>query len=77
MVGNNYVQAMTLASKDSASLSGTYILLGTLPKAASQIVLINLSNISVFISYDGTNPSDIIPAGQRVPLSFQTNAVPT
>lgn len=54
----------TIRSLDTASLSGSYLLIGSALSFQGRIIkIVNASNVSVTISTDGVNDMDIIPAG--------------
>jgi|WetSurMetagenome_2_1015567.scaffolds.fasta_scaffold1182158_2 hypothetical protein len=85
-MNKNSVKAITMATLDAALLDGINyfpinVVVGvnrvTLPFACFLIRIINISNTSVFISFDGVNTHDYVVAGTSLTLSFQNNASPS
>jgi len=70
----NRVNAIEMYSKNSATLTGGYDLVVTaLDESCFLLRVINASNRSVVVSYDGVNDNDYIAASGVLQLSFQTN----
>lgn len=63
-----------LKSLDTATLSGSYVPIGTpLQNAASILKIVNNSNVDLLISTDGTNDKDIVPSGTFTLYDAGTN----
>lgn len=71
------IKAIPAGSFDSASLSGTFALVGNIPERLVILRIINLSNVGVGVSYDGTNLNDVVPAGAARELNFITSSLPS
>lgn len=64
----------TLKSLDTATLSGSYLPIGTKLGNESRILkIINDSTVAVLISTDGTNDKDYVPSGSFVLYDLGTN----
>lgn len=74
----NTVQAITLASFDTASLSTSFQVVNSagLTKPCFLLRIVNNSDKDVTISYDGTNAHDFVPDGGTLELPVQTNSQP-
>lgn len=73
----NKVQAITMTSKNSATLTGGYDLVVTsLAEACFMIRIVNASNRIVNISYNGTNLHDVLPANTSTTINFQASSLP-
>ena len=76
-MAKNRVGAIAKSTKDSSTLTGNYdVLCSSLPEACFLIRIINASNVSVAVSYDGSTDHDFVPSGETLQLSFQTNSQP-
>lgn len=74
MYVSTILQYETLRSLDSATLAGSYLPIGTpLADAARILKIVNVSNVTVTISTDGTNDMDILPGGSFVLYDAGTN----
>src|SRR6267142_6096371 len=79
MAYQNKVLPIPLTSIDSSTFTGAYQLLsgaGGITHACIMLHIANNSNVSVTISYDGTNDHDFLLANSQRELDFQTNANP-
>ncbi len=79
MAFKNKVLPLPLTSLDSAAFTGAYILLsgiGGITQAAIMLHIANNSNVSITISYDGTNDHDFLLPNTDRELNFQTNNQP-
>jgi len=78
MAVKNIVQAVTLTSLASASVTAAFQAVNTsgLPNACFMIKIINNSSEDVTVSYDGTNAHDYGPTLSTALLSVQNNAQP-
>lgn len=75
----NKATPIALSSIDSATFTGAYQLLSAtagLPQACTQLHIVNNSNVSVTISYDGVNDHDFLLAASDRQLYFEANALP-
>lgn len=85
-MSKNFVRAMTAAGFNANALNPAAFLpinidfggnpRATLTEACFLIRVINASNVEVFISYDGVNYHDHVPAGLAIQLPFQNNSSP-
>jgi hypothetical protein len=69
------MKAIPAGSFNSASLSGTFALVGALPERLVILRIINLSNVGVGVSYDGTTLNDVVVAGGERELNFITSSL--
>lgn len=70
----NRVNAIEMYSKDSATLTGGYdLLIESLDESCFLIRIVNASNRSVIVSYDGATDNDYIAASGTLQIPFQTN----
>lgn len=79
MAYKNYLLPIALSSINSATFSGAYQLLSAtagLPKACVMLHIVNNSDVSITISYDGTVDHDFLLAASDRVLNFQENASP-
>lgn len=73
------VLPIPLTSIDSATFTGAYQLLSGaagLTQSCIMLHIVNNSNVSITISYDGTNDHDFLLAATDRELNFQTNNSP-
>lgn len=77
MAVSRVIKAITAGSFDSASLSGTFALVGQIPERLVILRIINLSNVGVGVSYDGVNLNDVVVAGGERELNFITSSLPS
>lgn len=78
-MATNRVKADELCTFDSATLTGggAYdVICDGLYRASFLIRIINMSNTSVMVSYDGAHNHDYVVAGDILQLSFQNNNKP-
>ena len=77
-MAKNRVRALDIESINAAALLPAYQLIngGGFENGCFLIRIINASNVTVLISYDGILPNDVIPAGQVLQVSAQANALP-
>ena len=75
MAVRSYVKAVTAARFNTAAVTGGYDLInpGGLSHACFLIRLINNSNISVEVSYDGVHTQEFSHTEREIELNFQTN----
>jgi|SRR6185503_6785783 len=71
------MKAIAAGTFNSASLSGTFALVGKLPERLVILRIINLSNVGVGVSYDGTTLNDVVVAGGERELNFITSSLPS
>ncbi len=79
MAYKNYVLPIPLSSINSATFTGNYQLLSGaagITHATIMLHIANNSNVSITISYDGTNDHDFLLAATDRELNFQTNSAP-
>lgn len=77
-MSKSFVKAI-VATEANANLFGTGLVpinVNGLSHACFLIRIINNSNATVFISYDGINAADVIPPNNTLQLDFQTNSSP-
>lgn len=72
----NSVTAQVLTSRSSATMTGSFVLLGTLSEAAFLLRITNDSDKNVIVSFDGINDQDIVLDGQTIEIYSQANAQP-
>ena len=75
----DFVRAITALEIDSATLvDGVFMpfAAGGLPEACFLIRIINASDLSVQVSYDGENVHDYVEYNGTIQLQFQTNSSP-
>jgi hypothetical protein len=77
-MATNRVKALILKSFDSAGLSGTYQAISATGTEAPCFFLriVNNSNTSITISYDGTNDNEFLLATSSLEIASQTNSIP-
>jgi capsid protein len=77
-MSKNYIEAVPLASIDSATFTGNYLPINGagLTEACSLIRITNDSNVDITISYDGATPHDYLRAGDKLELNLQANSQP-
>lgn len=79
MAYKNTVLPIALSSINSATFTGSYQLLSAaagLPNACVMLHIVNNSDVSITISYNGTTDHDfLLPTSDRE-LAFQSNANP-
>ena len=64
----------TLRSIDSSTFTGSYQAVGTATTNQARLVrFLNASNVTVTISWDGTNDHEILPAGTFLLLDVSSN----
>lgn len=76
----NKVSPIPLSSIDSATFTGAYQLLSGaagITAGCTQLHIVNNANVSITVSYDGTNDHDFLLAATDRQLNFQNNALPT
>ena len=75
----NKVLPIPLTSIDSATFTGSYQLLSATDGIANPCIMLHIannSNVSITISYDGTNDHDFLLSDTDRELNFQSNANP-
>ena len=74
----NAIKAIETLAIDAATLTGGYDLFDVdgLPEACVIIRLVNESNVTVGVSFDGATTQDILSAGATIQHEFQTNSQP-
>ena len=77
MAIKNTVRAIPVTAFDSAALTTPFQVFETLPESVFLIRLINQSSVAIFISYDGTNINDVVPATSVAELNFITSSLPS
>jgi hypothetical protein len=72
------IDALTMSSKDSATVGAGYAALnaGGLAQSCSILRIVNDSNQAITVSYDGVTDQDYVAANTSLQLYFQTNAQP-
>ena len=71
----NYVRAITLTSKNTATLTGGYDVVNAgLSEACFLLRIINDSNRDLTISYDGVTAHDYVTAGSQMEINAQANS---
>jgi len=71
----NRVNAIEMYSKDSGTLTGGYdLLVESLDESCFLIRIVNASNRSVIVSYDGATDNDYIAASGTLQIPFQANS---
>ena len=75
----NYVSAVPLASKNTATLTGGYAVVSTgLTEACFLLRITNDSNRDLTISYDlGVTDHDYVVSGTSLEINAQTNSSPS
>jgi hypothetical protein len=73
-MAKNYLLPIPLSSIDSATFTGVYQLVTTLPNACLILRIINNSGIAVTISYDGVNAHDVVQTLSTLQINAQSNA---
>jgi hypothetical protein len=79
MAYKNKVLPIPLSSIDSATFTGAYQLLSPaagLARPAIMLHIVNNSNVSITISYDGVVDHDFLLATDDLDWNFQSNASP-
>jgi hypothetical protein len=78
MAVKNRVKAITLTSKASSTVTGSYAAINAsgLTQACFLIRINNASNQAITISYDGTNDHDYLAANTALTFDFQANSQP-
>jgi len=65
----------TLRSIDSATFTGSYQACGVVTSHQVRLTrFLNASNVTVTISWDGTNDHEVLPAGTFLLLDLSTNS---
>jgi len=74
----DFVKAIAAAEFDAANLTGGYDQLWAagLPQACFLVRVVNLSNTTVELSYDGIDTHEIVPADTDFELNFQAGSQP-
>lgn len=77
-MAKNIIKAIELTHINSAAFTGAYQAINPtgLPNACFLIRIINNSNKSITVSYDGVTDQDFIIAGATFQLPIQSNALP-
>ena len=78
-MAKNFVKAVQLREYDAAALSGVLDPISDIPLegACFLIRIVNNSNTTIQISYDGVVGHDVILPNTALQLDFQTNASPS
>lgn len=71
------IKAIPAGSFNVAGLGAPFALVGLLPERLVILRIINLSNVGVGISYDGTTLNDVVVAGGERELNFITSSLPS
>lgn len=74
MAVKNRIQAITALDFDTGNLTASLQLVGTLPQACFFLKFLNSSGNVIVVSYDGTNPNDVVLANSGFEINGQTNA---
>ena len=75
----NSINAIPLTSRDSATVNNTLQRLSAdagLPGACVILRIVNDSNVTIGVSYDGVTFNDSVRSGSDLQLYFQTNSQP-
>jgi hypothetical protein len=72
----NTIVAIEATVYDATTLTDAYQLIATLPHSVSILRIINASDESIYISYDGTNPYDCVITETTAQIQAQTNSQP-
>ncbi len=76
MVPNNKIRSQTLITLSAAAINAaTYTLIGTFSNPSSIIRMVNDSDTSVMISFNGTTDNDYVAKNSSATLPFQTNSL--
>jgi hypothetical protein len=77
-MAQNAVKFIPLATFNTATADGTLQLInsGGLPEACTMLYIVNDSNISVYISFDGVTNHFVVPDQVGVDFAAQTNSQP-
>ena len=76
-MSQNYIQAIEMATINAANLTGGFDLVRTLPKALFLFRILNESNASISVSYDGVTLHDRVRTLTSIDLNFQQNSRPS
>ncbi len=77
-MAKSFVKAIPITDVDAATLGGGFVAINPdgLEQACFLIRIVNASNVTVSISYDGQIAHDVLQPNNTLQLDFQTNSSP-
>jgi len=78
VMAKSFVKSIVATEVDASTLGVGLVPINVngLDQACFLIRIINNSNVTILISYDGINAGDVLPPNNILQLDFQTNSAP-